>query len=219
MKKVFFLAVIPLVLAGCPKNSSNNPIANVKEALADKDLQGKNFVSNCEATPSEGLYTSVFSGTDAAIGSSQVTYRFEGANVHRISRFYHSVDCQGDALMSIQENGDIKINTDQNNKTNDGGKVIDMQFNNAKATIDTDAGAKAANGIKMCGISDWNKAKEVDVTAHAAEAQCANVKMPRKLSNVYRVDAGKLYLGSDATKTDVNTRPSKVMSGPEFTAK
>jgi hypothetical protein len=213
MKKIFFLALAAMVCASCNKDRNTNPITNAQEFAKDRDLQGKTFVASCSATPITGLTTGLATGLQSSLKSEQVTYRFEGANVTHTTRWFESTDCSGDAGLTFEELGDIKI--DKNQKTNDNGYNIDMSFNKVKVKISTQQGASAANGISMCGIKDWNAGQERDVTAQSKDISCYNNKVPRQVLNIYRVDANNLMLGTDA-KGDVTKRPTSLNMTDKF---
>lgn len=191
MKKLILVGLICGLLAACGED--NDPINDVKEAAKDVDLQGKNFASECQLKPLETILTGILTGGEAAIKSATVIYRFDGGQVARSTRLFISADCTGDTAISTVETGTIHIDPDQ--KTQDLGKSIDIDFNGLTVTTVTEAGAQAANAIQLCSANDWGPNSERDQTARAKDANCYGAEVPRRVSNIYRVDAGVLYFG------------------------
>ncbi|PIT98956.1 MAG: hypothetical protein COT74_11965 [Bdellovibrionales bacterium CG10_big_fil_rev_8_21_14_0_10_45_34] len=196
MKSAFAMLFVSTLIVGCQKDQNNNPVANVVEAAKDTDLQGKTFGSQCMAKPIDALLTGVMTLGKSSIKSQQVTYRFEGANVNRQTRLFGTSDCTGEAVFNFEESGTIKI--DKDSVTTDGGQNIEMDFLALKAGAATVAGATAANAISLCGISDWTIDQMRDVRAQAGDLMCYGATVPRHVSNVYRVEAGLLYLGTQS---------------------
>lgn len=215
MKKVLTISLAMLALVACSKDRNNDPVSNIREAVKDKDLQEKVFVSECAEKPIDALLTGLFSGGKSSIKAIRTAYFFAGANVTRTTRLFNSLDCSGDAAFTFEELGDIKIDKDQ--KTNDGGFFIDMDFHSLKVKMATDAGATAANAVKLCKVSDWAAKQERDVTGASADVNCYNAQVPRHNANVYRVDANTLYFGTQAKSTnDGSTRPTKVDTSVKY---
>jgi hypothetical protein len=218
MKKIILVSIgaISLSIASCNKNSNNNPVTNAKTAADERDLQGKNFTSSCSLKPVDAIYTGIMTGLAASIKSSLMVYRFDGANITRTTRMFASSDCSGDTAISFEEDGDFNLHKDQ--RTNDGGKAIDIDYNALKVTTVTPAGVTAANAISLCGANDWSANSQRDKTAQAQDSSCLGSQMPRHNANVYRVDADTLYLGkaSDSSSTQ---RPASLDLGEKFVAK
>jgi hypothetical protein len=214
-KLVIILALVPtaLTLNACKRGHSKNPVAAVAEASKDKDLQ-KTFQSECSIEPTTALMTALMSLGQASVKSSRVLYQFTGNNITRTTAFYNTMDCKEDAYI-FRERGVFKI--DEKQKTNDGGKHIDFDFRTLTLVVHTENGVKAANDTKLCGKSDWSaNSKEQDVTKSSKDVSCYGQEVPRKMPNVYRVDAGNLYLGNPGDKT--GERPA-TLSNVKFTAK
>ena len=133
---------------------------------------------------------------------------------------FNSADCSGDAALNFEEAGTIKIETDPNKRTNDQGRNIDVDYKTLQAKVTTDAGATAANAVKLCGLSDWTPNQSRDVQPQSKDLMCYAAQVPRHVSNVYRVDAGTLYLGT-LTKGSVSDseRPSKLDMTNKFSSK
>jgi hypothetical protein len=217
LKKLISLAACAMLVAACSKK--NDPIANAREAAKDKDLQGT-FVSECSTKPLSAVFTGLMTGLQAKVASSRVTYNFTGANTSVKTENYSSGDCTGDAAFTYEEKGTFSVNKDQKYKSNDGGYLIDVDYDNLKVTMVSDEGIKVANATKLCGISDWAQNKERDVSAQAKDASCYNSPIPRHVSNRYRVDDKVLYLGT-AAKGDTrdNQRPAHLDMGTKYRAK
>lgn len=217
MKKLIYLSFATLLIAACSKDKNNNPVTNAQEAAKDKDLQLKTFVSDCSIKPLEALLTGIFSGGQSSVKGQRVAYRFEGANVTRTTRLFNTADCSGDAAFTFEELGTIKI--DKNQKTNDGGYNIDLDYNKVKVAMATDAGRVAANAIKMCGAADWAAKQTRDVTAQAKDVGCYGAALPRHISNIYRVDAKTLFMGTQSKGSNTaRERPSSLNMSDKYIA-
>ena len=216
MKKLLCLCVATLAIAAC--NDKNlDPVANVATAAQDKDLQSKTFVSECSMKPLEALLTGLLSGGQSSIKGQRVAYRFEGANVTHTTRLFNTADCSGDAAWTFEETGDLKV--DKSKKTNDNGYNMDLTYKKVTVAMATDAGATAANAFKLCGSADWAAKQSRDVTPKSAEATCYGAPLPRKLFQVYRVDANVFYLGNAAKiSNNEKDRPSTVNMVDKYTA-
>jgi hypothetical protein len=192
--------VSALLVGACSKK--NDPVANVRQAAADRDLQ-KTFSSDCQATPGEAIATGIgtlFQGKNAG---QKVTYKFTGANVSKKTEVYSTTNCTGDANYTLTESGTFTVHKDANKKTNDGGYPIDLKFDKMQVNIVSDVGAKTANEKNLCGAKDWAPGKDRDVTKQAQDNACAQTKIPRTVANIYRVDNNVLTLGSDTSNKDV----------------
>jgi hypothetical protein len=132
-------------------------------------------------------------GEAAIIKGQRVAYLVSGANITRTTRYFVSADCAGDAALTLEEKGTITL--DKNQKTNDGGYNIDIDYNKLEVKISTKEGAEAASRVKFCGHEDWAVDQIRDVTAKAKEVNCYGAPVPRHISNIYRVDANILYFG------------------------
>jgi hypothetical protein len=209
MKKIFCLFMMCLAFAACNRDRNNNPFTNAKTAADERDLQGKNFTSECSLKPMDAVFTAIATGFSASVKSSLEAYRFDGANVTRMTRFYQSPDCSGDAAVNFEEMGDFNLHKDQ--QTADLGRAIDIDYHTLKVQTLTNEGVAAANAIGLCGISDWSVNQQRDVTAQAKDVKCLGTPLPRHNANIYRVDAGVLYLGaSTANPTDPSQRPTSL---------
>lgn len=209
MKNLLYVFCAMAVLAGCAKDRDLDPVANVSEASKDRDLQ-KTFNSPCTVAGAEVLQTL---GT---VKGEKTVFRFDGNNITRESRYYAAADCSGEPAFTMQENGTFRIETDRNKDTNDRGRNIDINWKTVKVAINTDDGVKAANSdvAPLCGLKDWKKGGEArDVTAQAKNPTCYNGKVPRQDWNIYRVDAGTLYLGRVSKSENAQKdRPAKLES-------
>jgi len=215
LKKFLLIAVASLMAVACDKDNNNNPIDNVREALEEKDLQNKTFQSECNLEPLDAILTGILTGGQASVKSSRTQYRFVGANITRTTILYAQTDCVGDAF-TFNETG--AFNVSKNQKTNDGGYFIDINFNKLMLKMDSDVGVQSANAIKLCGASDWAVGQEREVTAQAKDMSCYGATVPRTDLNIYRVDEGNvLYLGTPS-KDSNQARPTS-LSKVKYTGK
>jgi hypothetical protein len=205
------------MIAACSKK--NDPIANAREAAKDKDLQNKTFVSDCSAKPLDALITGLQTGLQAKAASSKISYKFTGANVTRKTEVYSTTDCTGDAAYTFVEAGTFSINKDQKHKSNDGGYLIDFDYDNLKVTVISEDGIKVANSSNLCGAKDWTASKERDVTAQAKDANCYASPLPRHVSNRYRVDANVLQLGTGSKGDTKDQKRPDHLEATKYTAK
>lgn len=212
---VLFVAM-SVLLVGCNKRHHDkyNPVKNIKEAAKDKDLQEATFSSECRVKPVGALVSGLFTEGKVAVKGEQVSYRFDGANVLKKTRYFIASDCSGDSVFSFQESGTFKIDKDQ--KTNDGGHNVDLEFNELKGLPTAEPGVAVANAVKLCGITNWVQGEEKDVRPQSADLNCYAAKVPRKVLNVYRVDDGNLYLG---VVTASSERPSKLDLTQKYASK
>lgn len=211
MKKLFFVSVAALAIAACDDGRNKNPITNVEQATADRDLQAS-WISECKTDFSEALKSAFATANiQDALKSYRLEYKFQGANVTRTLNQYKTADCSGDTI-SFREVGDFRIETDPNKKTNDGGKNIDMHFKTVTAVV-TANGVDVANAIQLCGVGGWNADDEREVTGNSGAGNCYEIKVPRDVYNVYRVNADTLYLGTDPSGANTeNDRPARAMN-------
>lgn len=205
MKKILLIAAMSLMAVACGKDK--NPITNGKEAIEDKDLQGKNFESECSIEPLDALLTGILSGGQASVKSSRVAYRFEGANITRTTVLFANLNCDGEAFR-YSETGTFNIT--KNQRTNDGGYFIDIKYNKLMVKIATDVGTVSANAIKLCGAQDWATGQERDVTVQAKNATCYGTVVPRVNNNVYRLDGGKVLYFGTASLENGQARPTSL---------
>lgn len=213
MKKVLLLITMSFLAVACGKDEKN-PFTNAKEAIEDKDLQGKNFESECSIEPLDALLTGLLSGGQASVKSSRVAYRFEGANVTRTTVLFANLNCDGEAFR-YSETGTFNIT--KNQRTNDGAYFIDFKYKKLILKMTTDVGVVSANAVKLCGVSDWASNQERDVTAQAKDVSCYGTVVPRENNNVYRLDAGKvLMLGTQSLENGA-PRPAS-LSNVKYTA-
>ncbi len=156
-------------------------------------------------------------GGQSTIKSELVAYRFEGANIIRQTRLFNSSNCSGDVAINFEETGTIKIGSRKS--ATDQGRKIDFDYNALQAEVTTDAGAAAANGVHLCGITDWVPNKPRDVRNQSKDLNCYAAQVPRQVANIYRVDNGTLYFGT-LTKESVldSERPSILDMTNTFTA-
>lgn len=218
MKKLLLAALACTLVTACGKDRNNDPIKNVQEAAKDKDLQGKNFASACQLKPVEAVLTGILSGGNASIKGAQTVYRFDGANVTRTTELYSTTDCSGEVAIRFEEGGTVTLDPDK--RTNDDGKFIDIDYNSLKVSAVTDEGVKAANAIQLCGATDWSQGTQRDEVAQAPNINCYNAKLPRQISNVYRVDANVLYFGTqDTASIDSAHRPTSLDMNDKYTEK
>lgn len=214
MKKILLITALSLIAVACGKDDKN-PFTNAKEAIDDKDLQGKNFESECSVEALDALLTGILSGGQASVKSSRVVYRFEGSNITRTTVLFANLNCDGEAFR-YTETG--TFNVTKNQRTNDGAYFIDINYKKLMVSITTDVGAVSANAIKVCGIQDWAVKQEREVTAQAKDVTCYGTVVPRVNNNVYRLDAGKiLMLGTQSLENGV-ARPAS-LSNQKYTAK
>ncbi len=214
MKKILLLAAMSLMAVACGKDDKN-PISNAKEAIEDKDLQNKNFESECSIEPIDALLTGLFSGGQASVKSSRVAYRFQGSNITRTTVLFANLNCDGEAYR-YSETGTFNIT--KNQRTNDGGYFIDINYKKLSVSVASDVGQVSANAIKLCGIENWAVGQEREVTAQAANPSCYGAVVPRVNNNVYRLDAGKvLYMGTQSLENGA-ARPSS-LSKTAYTAR
>ncbi len=219
MKKLVCFLILATAIAGCQKNRNNDPIRNAEEASKDRELQ-KTFTSECSIKPLDAIVTGLMTAGKSSVKSGQVSYRFDGVNVVRQTRLYTSADCSGDVAVTFEEAGTIKIDKESRGRNNnDNAREIEMDFDSLTAVVLTKENAEAANTARLCGLSNWEANKERDVTAQSEDVLCYNAKVPRHVSNIYRVDDGVLYLGT-VTKGSVSKeeRPTS-LSSTKYTSK
>lgn len=217
MKKLIAILILPLAMTACKDKANKNPVKNVQEAAKERDLQ-RTWQTECQLKPIDAVLTGLFSGLEASVKSMRVQYKFEGANVNRVTSVYATTDCAQEAY-TFNEEGSFTLNKSQ--KTNDGGFSIDMKFSKLKLKIADDNGAKAANAISLCGRNDWSAGKEEGVTTNAKDATCYGIQVPRTNYNIYRIEEkNTLYLGTNPTKaTQPSDRPATLNRTLKFSAK
>lgn len=210
MKKFIVMLAVPLAIVACSKH--NNPIENVKQAAEDRDLQ-KTFQSDCDrGTLLSTLPSTLASGLQASTKSSRVLMSFKGANIERRTVYYTGINCDGNEAYSFDESGTFTLK-DKKDKTNDGGRPIDIQYDRLDVKILSADGEKLANAEGFCNIHDWKSGKSREIKADAKSPSCNFAQIPRLDSNIYRVDAGTLYMGSfDKSAREPNQRPTSLSS-------
>lgn len=224
MKKLIpLLIAIPLALVACKDKADKNPVRNITQATKDRDLQGT-WQTGCQATPIDAIISGFMSDFQASVKSARVQYKYEGSNVNRVTLVYNAADCTGAESYIFNESGRFEIN--DKDKSNDGGKFIDMKYEKVSLTIKDDNGAKVANERKLCGQQGWAVGKEVNVTGNAKDLNCYGVQVPRSNANIYRIDkpAGDqkwvLFLGANPAKdAQPNQRPATLNMGLKFEKK
>jgi hypothetical protein len=211
VKKIILLSVAALAFVGC-KGRSNNPFTAAKAAAADKDLQGT-FDGPCSTEGLAFIVTGAATGLNAAVASQRVQYKIEGDNLTRKTTYFKNADCSSESFI-MEEIGSVE-NVKKGGSA-DTGYNVDMVFRELKETPLSDEGVTIANSLKWCGNESWAKDKAVTIDAQrAAEKTCYGVAVPRRVYNMYRVDAGKLYLATDDLKENrPEERPTKVTMDP-----
>lgn len=218
MKKFIVMLVLPLAIVACKDKANKNPIAYVKQAANDRDLQGT-WQSECNLKPIDAIISGFMSAFQASVKSSRTQYKFEGANVNRVTLVYNTADCTGAESYVWNEQGEFKV-LDKVQVANVGdAKGIDMKFEKVMLTIKDDNGAKVANDRSLCGVQNWAVGKEQGITANANSANCYGVQVPRTNANIYRIEKpagnGKwvLYFGQSPTDAaNANERPATLSS-------
>lgn len=233
MKKLLCLCASLMLVAACSKK--NDPIQNARVAAKDKDLQAKSFVA-CDNTPLKEFGSLLDKGIEVVKGkldpnaadpnaakaaltaSHKTTYKFEGANVHRITETYGQANCKGDPNYTITEGGTFDLNHNPDAKSNDNGYPIDFKIDKLTVKINTDPGAANANNNELCGAKDWAKNKEKEVTTQT-EKCIGGLKLPLDLAARYRVDGKNLQLaGAGWTSTTDKDRPKTLTGSPVYVA-
>jgi hypothetical protein len=218
MKRLLVLLTASLALTACSKHRNLDPFKNGKTAADERDLQARDFVSECALKPVDAILTGIMSAFSTSIKAATTTYRFDGANVTRTTDFYTTTDCSGETAIRFQELGEFNLHKDQ--KTSDGGKAIDIDYSSLEVTTVNGDGVTVANSSGLCGKSDWAAGDKMDETAQAANANCFGAEMPRHDSNVYRVDDKTLYLGAVSDQsTDPSDRPTALNTSVPYKAK
>ena len=218
MKKLLLVSLAALALVACSDDDDNDPITNIRQALEDRDLQGKTFESACMIKPIDAILTGILTGGNASIKSARTQYLFEGANITRTTLLFSDANCTDHAL-TFEERGTVDIDADQ--RTNDGGKFIDIDYRSVHADVISDKGLEVANSVKLCGAENWTIDEDKrEVTEQAADRNCYGAEVPRQVANIYRVDADNLYLGTH-TEDAVGTseRPTTLDFGQKYVAK
>lgn len=225
MKKLAIIAFTALGIAACG-SGRKNAAENAKEAAKDPALQGKGFQGQCEvgATKAfQGLINSLLSGNglQASPKSYRVEYKFEGARATRKTVSYVQANCEGAELLVQSETGDLKVNPD--GKTKDGGQSLNIVFDKLQVTAVGDQGVTFANGVSLCGKTDWQKDKETDQTSKAQDEKCyGSSKLPRTMYSVYKVEdspEGKVLALNPDTLTEMtaeNKRPTDLQGATKF---
>ncbi len=209
MKKLVIVCMAISSVIACDRAKNKNPITNVQQAAKDTSLQNSVFESNCKPAPAEAFATGVATGLQTALKTYRIQYRFQGANVTRRLLYFTGTDCSAEAL-NFEERGEFRIG-DENKKTNDGGRPLDMQFGSVVATVISAEGVQIANAVQLCGNKDWlADGRERDVTGNSARPNCYGGKVPRQDANIYRVDGDRLTLGNSGT--DSVTEPNRPAS-------
>lgn len=192
MSKLFGCS-LAVGIAACSPRSNNNPIENVRQAAEAPELQGKNFQGECGLRPLEALASGIATSGEAAVKSARVSYRFTGANMDRSTVLYQSSDCSGDEALKFEATGSFDIVEDQ--KSDDGGTTISMNYTNLKVTVANEVGANIARETELCGNEDWEAGQSRDVNEHASDANCYRQRIPYTLRTLYKVDGRDLYFG------------------------
>lgn len=192
---------------GCSKDRDINPIANIREAAKDRDLQSKTFSGACSIRPLTAISTKIQSGL--ALKSARIQYRIDGDNITRSTLLYERTDCSGDVAYTFREMGTVSLSPDQ--RTRDNAKMIDINYTALKLRVDSQDGAQVANGTKLCNISNWQAGQERDVTPTSDDSGCYGIRVPRTDFNVYRIDGNTLYWGSsESSSRDRSDRPTSL---------
>jgi hypothetical protein len=203
-----------LMFMGCGKKNKN-PVENVKQALADTDLQ-KDFQSECTTKVGAMALTGVATTGKASVKTMRKEYRFSGANVTRRLVYFTGANCENEAF-TFEENGDFKTNKDQ--KTSDGAYHIDMHFDRVSAKATSQEGAMIANALGVCDKSDWSVGDKVNVTDQSPQLNCYGASEPRDVANIYRVDNGKLTMGDSNSEAIAPEARPKVLENTTFSQK
>lgn len=219
MKNVaIILALIPgLMITACHRGNKKNPIAAASEASKDKDLQ-RTWQSECSADLKDQVLTNLLTGFKDSVKSYRVQYEFKGNAVTRSTIMYTQAGCAEDAWI-FEESGNFKLG-DGKQVTNDGGKKIDLDMRDLTLSVRNAGAANAANAIKLCGKANWaadNKPSNKEKVNQASKGvNCYGAAVPRKVSNVYRIEnKNRLLLGGEMP----TALPSSVTSGPVYSAK
>jgi hypothetical protein len=201
-------------VVGCHNNGGDdNPISNARVVAKERDLQGGMFESSCDSTPVDAVLSGLLSGH--AVKSARVQYRFVGSNVTRSTVLFARGDCTGPMAYTFNETGKVAaINPDE--KTADGGKTIDLEFNNLSVAISDEEGAKIANSMKLCDVVDWAVNQDRDVTGAANKMNCFRSALPTKEYTIYRIDGNALFLGSPSNNP--GSRPSTLNLSRRYTS-
>ena len=218
MKTLLSLCVSALLLSACSKKA-DDVIQNAREAAKDKDLQEKTFVSECSATPIEALLTGLFTLFKASVKGQTTAYRVEGARITRTTTAYSAANCSGDPAFTFLEKGTVSINKDEKYRSNDGGYLIDFDFDKLSVSIGDDAGVKVADGIKLCGLADWTTKSDREVTQQSKDVNCYGSALPRHVSNRYKLDGNILYLGTPTKGETTDSQRPASLSTTRYTAK
>ena len=91
------LAALPVLIAGCHKGHSKNPIAAVKEATTEPKLQ-RSWQSECHLKPLTGLATAALTWGQGGVNSMRTVLKFTGNNITRSTVYYASTDCATDVV-------------------------------------------------------------------------------------------------------------------------
>jgi hypothetical protein len=189
----------------------SNPLTSAKVAAKERDLQGGMFESACDSTPIDAVLSGLLSGR--AVKSARVQYRFVGSGVTRSTVLFQRGDCTGDPAYTFNESGNVtSINPDE--KTSDGGKTIDLEFDHLSLAMGDAEGVKIANDLKLCDVVDWAPNQNRDVTAASAKVNCFRSRRPVKEYNVYRIDGGALMLGQPGA--DGASRPTHLNASRKY---
>lgn len=217
MKRLILFLSAATLLSACSKDRNLDPVKNAKTAADERDLQARDFVSECNLKPVDAVLSGILTAFEASVKGATTTYKFDGANVTRTTQLYTSTDCSGETAIKFEEIGEFNLHKDQ--KTSDGGKAIDIDYKTLEVTTVSADGVTVANSTGLCGKTDWGKGDEMDQTSQAANANCFGVEMPRHDANVYRVDANVLYLGAVSDdSTSPQERPTSLNTGVPYKA-
>lgn len=224
MKKLVLVSISSVLFAACA-GRSNDPISAAKTAAKDPKLQGswapaddsKRCSSNFPSSAKEAIELLFKEGGNAAATSRPASYsteyRFEGDAVTRKYVYHNEAGCKGKELVSFEERGTFDPETDGNKAIN-GAMPLDMHFKKAFVKVVSEEGLAYARGTTLCGLKDYEKGKERDVTPQAKEASCLGVEVPRDVFTVYKIEGDKdsiMNLGEDRdTSNKPETRSGKV---------
>lgn len=154
------------------------------QALRDINIQGKTFASTFPAQPVDALLTGIMTGGQAAVKSQKVSYRFDGANVIRLTLMHTTDNCTREPAFTFEKSGTINISTQRNPDTSNPGRTIDLKYVNLEVKINGDAGALIANAINLCSHNDWTAGATRSVEDKSADLNCYGANVTRNVANI-----------------------------------
>ncbi len=199
MKNILKLSCLGLITASliaCSKEDAKEVANNVAE---NPELNGK-FQSECF-------------GSDVLDFSYRETLEFAGNQFSQIRNYYSTDTCSNESLVgNLSVNGDFVIDAD--GLPDHPAGSIEIQFDEAEITPQSEDLASALSSVELCGIENF----ESGVTSEVPKKSSDNWTCPiRDFSSTvygsYQLEGDELRLnkgGLEAMSTEVDERPKEL---------